>query len=181
MPPRARPDVFEALHDLMHAYRARMVRAMTSVHPDLTFNEVRALNFIGRHPGATQKELVRHSGADKAQVARMLGLLQDKGWLERQPHAEDRRSLCLTLSAEGQALYQALQAARQTLSAQVLAGCDDATQAQLLALLARVRGNLDALPPLETGEDCGHGKGRSSGRAPRRLFRRFLKDFCPKR
>ena len=111
MPPRARPDVFEALHDLMHAYRARMVRAMTSVHPDLTFNEVRALNFIGRHPGATQKELVRHSGADKAQVARMLGLLQDKGWLERQPHAEDRRSLCLTLSAEGQALYQALQAA----------------------------------------------------------------------
>ena len=49
MPPRARPDVFEALHDLMHAYRARMVRAMTSVHPDLTFNEVRALNFIGRH------------------------------------------------------------------------------------------------------------------------------------
>ena len=50
MPPRARPDVFEALHDLMHAYRARMVRAMTSVHPDLTFNEVRALNFIGRHP-----------------------------------------------------------------------------------------------------------------------------------
>ena len=162
MPPRARPDVFEALHDLMHAYRARMVRAMTSVHPDLTFNEVRALNFIGRHPGATQKELVRHSGADKAQVARMLGLLQDKGWLERQPHDEDRRSLCLTLSAEGQALYQALQAARQTLSAQVLAGCDDDTQAQLLALLARVRGNLDALPPLETGEDCGHGKGRSS-------------------
>ena len=66
------------------------------------------------------------------------------------------------LSAEGQALYQALQAARQTLSAQVLAGCDDATQAQLLALLARVRGNLDALPPLETGEDCGHGKGRPS-------------------
>ena len=92
----------------------------------------------------------------------MLGLLQDKGWLERQPHAEDRRSLCLTLSAEGQALYQALQAARQTLSAQVLAGCDDATQAQLLALLARVRGNLDALPPVETGQDCGHGKGRSS-------------------
>ena len=99
---------------------------------------------------------------DDADAARMLGLLQGKGWLERQPHAEDRRSLCLTLSAEGQALYQALQAARQTLSAQVLAGCDDATQAQLLALLARVRSNLDALPPLETGEDCSHGRGRSS-------------------
>ena len=160
MSPRTSHDVFDAMHDLMHVYRAHMVRAMAAVHPELTLNEVRALSFIGRHPGVTQKELVAHSGADKAQVARMLGLLQDKGWLERQPHAEDRRSLCLTLSAEGQALYQALQAARQTLSAQVLTGCDDATQAQLLALLARVRSNLDALPPLETGEDCGHGTGR---------------------
>ena len=44
----------------------------------------------------------------------------------------------------------------------MLAGCDDATQAQLLTLLARVRSNLDALPPLETGEDCSHGKGQSS-------------------
>ena len=99
-------------------------------------------------------------GVSHTAVAGLLQTLQDKGWLERQPHAEDRRSLCLTLSAEGQALYQALQAARQTLSTQVLAGCDDATQAQLLALLARVRGNLDALPPVESGEDCGHGTGR---------------------
>lgn len=141
-----RPDVFEAMHDLMHAYRARMVRAMTSVHPELTFNEVRAISFIGRHPGATQKELVRHSGADKAQVARMLGLLQDKGWLERLPNADDKRSRCLTLSEQGATLYKALLASRQALSASVLAGCDQATQTQLLALLERVRSNLDALP-----------------------------------
>jgi len=147
MTTRHRPDVFEAMHDLMHAYRARMVRAMTSVHPELTFNEVRALSFIGRHPGATQKELVRHSGADKAQVARMLGLLQDKGWLERLPNAEDKRSRCLTLSDQGAALYQALRTSKQALSASVLAGCDQATQAQLLTLLERVRSNLDALPP----------------------------------
>ncbi|WP_298210830.1 MarR family transcriptional regulator [Acidovorax sp.] len=156
---RPRPDVFEAMHDLMHAYRARMVRAMTAVHPELTFNEMRALNFIGRHPGATQKELVHRSRADKAQVARMLGLLQDKGWLERQPNAEDKRSRCLTLSTEGAALYQALRAARQTLSASVLAGCDEATQAQLLVLLERVRSNLDALPSDSDSDDQGHSRG----------------------
>lgn len=160
-PPR--PDVFEAMHDLMHAYRARMVRAMTAVHSELTFNEVRALNFIGRHPGATQKELVRHSGADKAQVARMLGLLQDKGWLERQPNAEDKRSRCLTLSAEGAALYQALRAARRTLSASVLAGCDEATQTQLLVLLERVRSNLDALPPDGGGNGETHAPPPGAG------------------
>ena len=165
MPPRARPDVFEALHDLMHAYRARMVRAMTSVHPDLTFNEVRALNFIGRHPGATQKELVRHSGADKAQVARMLGLLQDKGWLERAPHAEDKRSRCLALSPEGSALYKALRESRQALAASALKNCDKNTQAQLLAQIQQLRESLDALDT-SGGAPCAgtHTRGGHGGR-----------------
>ena len=142
---RTPSDIFEAMHDLMHAYRAHMVRAMVSVHPELTFNEVRALSFIGRRPGATQKELVQHSGADKAQVARMVGMLQHKGWLESQPNAEDKRSRCLTLSAQGQTVYKALRASRQALSGSVLQNCDADTQAQLLTLLERVRGNLDAL------------------------------------
>lgn len=139
-------DLFEAMHDLLHAYRAHMARAMTRVHPELTLNEVRGLMFIARHPGATQKELVRHSGADKAQVARMLGQLEDKGWLQRLPSVEDRRSLCLSLSAEGEALVQALRAARQTLTRSLLHGCDATTQQQLTAMLAQVRSNLEALP-----------------------------------
>ena len=146
MPPRSStPDVFEAMHDLLHAYRAHMVRAMASVHPELTMNEVRALMFIGRHPGATQKELVRHSGHDKAQIARLLSLLEEKGWLQRAPSAEDKRSRCLSLSAEGQALVEALRASRQKLTRELLQGCDAATLEQLMALLARVRSNLDAL------------------------------------
>ena len=146
MPPRSStPDVFEAMHDLLHAYRAHMVRAMASVHPELTMNEVRALMFIGRHPGATQKELVRHSGHDKAQIARLLSLLEEKGWLQRAPSAEDKRSRCLSLSAEGQALVDALRASRQKLTRELLQGCDAATLEQLMALLARVRSNLDAL------------------------------------
>lgn len=145
MPAHPTSDVFETMHDLMHAYRAHMVQAMASVHPELTFNEVRALFFIGRHPGATQKELVHHSGADKAQVARMVGMLEDKGWLERVPNAEDKRSRCLALSEQGQPVYQALRASRQMLSASLLQNCDAETQAQLMALLERVRDNLHAL------------------------------------
>ena len=139
MPPRARPDVFEALHDLMHAYRARMVRAMTSVHPDLTFNEVRALNFIGRHPGATQKELVRHSGADKAQVARMLGLLQDKGWLERSASEADKRVRCLQLSARGQQLFDQLRHRREQIATELLSDFPEAQQGLLHGLLLQAR------------------------------------------
>lgn len=110
------------MHDLLHVYKAHMVRTMASVHPELTLNEVRALMFVGRHPGATQKELVSHSGADKAQVARMVGMLQDKGWLESAPNAEDKRSRCLSLSAQGLALHQALREARRGVAATLLQG-----------------------------------------------------------
>lgn len=61
-------QIFEAMHDLVHVYRARMMEVVASIHPELTHNEVRALMFVGRHPGATQKELVQHASADKAQI-----------------------------------------------------------------------------------------------------------------
>lgn len=155
MTTHAPADVFEAMHDLLHVYRAHMVRTMAAIHPDLTHNEVRALMFVGRHPGTTQRELVAHSGADKAQVARMVGMLQDKGWLESAPNAEDKRSRRLRLSAQGATLHQALRDARRGLAASLLKGCDDATQAQLLALLAQVRSNLDAIDTgCQGGRDC---------------------------
>lgn len=147
-------DVFDAMHDLLHVYKAHMVRTMASVHPELTLNEVRALMFIGRHPGATQKELVAHSGADKAQVARMVGLLQDKGWLESAPNAEDKRSRCLSLSDQGHALHQALREARRGVAATLLQGCDSAKQAQLLDLLAQVRSSVDA----QGATECVEGR-----------------------
>ena len=143
MTAHAASDVFEAMHDLMHVYRAHMVRTMASIHPELTHNEVRALMFIGRRPGATQKELVEHSGADKAQVARMVGMLQDKGWLESLPNADDKRSRCLRLSPQGQVLHQALRDARRGVAAALLQGCDPGLPTQLLALLAQVRDQVD--------------------------------------
>lgn len=161
MPSRAPSDVFEAMHDLMHTYRSHMVRAMVSVHPELTLNEVRALSFVGRHPGATQKELVQHSGADKAQVARMVGMLGDKGWLERVPNADDKRSRCLALSEQGQTVYKAMRASRQAVSASLLKRCDAQTQAQLLALLDQVRSSLEALGDgCNGGGDCGQSGRR---------------------
>lgn len=149
------------MHDLMHTYRAHMVRAMASVHPELTLNEVRALSFVGRHPGATQKELVQHSGADKAQVARMVGMLEDKGWLERVPNAQDKRSRCLALSEQGEAVFKAMRASRQAVSASLLKSCDAQTQAQLLALLEQVRSDLEAVGDgRHAGDDCGHSARR---------------------
>ena len=94
-----------------------------------------------RHPGLTQKELVEHSHTDKAQMARTLAQLQDKGWLERSASASDKRVRCLQLSAQGQALYARLRRLREALAAELLQDCPPPLQAQLLALLEQARGS----------------------------------------
>lgn len=133
-------DVFDAMHDLMHAYRHRMRAAMQT---ELTPNEMRALLFVGRHPMRTQKDLVEHSGTDKAQIARMLNTLEEKGWLERLPHAQDARSRCLALSPAGQAVFERMGERRRGITVQMLQGFSEDEQLLLQGLLERMLGNLD--------------------------------------
>ncbi|WP_417283214.1 MarR family winged helix-turn-helix transcriptional regulator [Comamonas sp.] len=128
-------DVFDALHELVRLFRARMRKSMESVHPELTFNEIRVLVHTGRRPGLTQKDMVEHSHADKAQMARTLAQLEEKGWLLRTASESDKRVRCLQLSAQGQALYVQLRQLRDKVARDLLQDCPESQQAQLLALL----------------------------------------------
>lgn len=136
-------DVFESMHTLVHAHRQRMRAAL---QPQLTPNELRALLFVGHHPMRTQKDLGEHSGADKAQITRMLNTLQARGWLERVPHARDARSRCLALSPAGQAVFEHIHARRRDTTAQLLQGFTPGEQAQLQSLLGRLLDNLETQP-----------------------------------
>jgi len=106
--------------------------------------EIKVLRFFGRHPGATQSDLVAHSGRDKAQVARLIKGLRDAGMLDATADEADRRSTRLTLSGAGQAVCEELHRQSGALGKTALAGLDGAEQARLMALLARVRANLEA-------------------------------------
>lgn len=128
-------DVFEVLHDLMHLFRARLLQSLERIQPGLTFNEFRILMHTGRHPGITQKELVEHSHTDKAQMARMLTQLQDKGWLERSASEADKRVRCLQLSAQGQQLFAQLKNQREQIAAELLGDFPADQQKQLRELL----------------------------------------------
>ena len=128
-------DVFEVLHDLMHQFRARLLQSLERIQPGLTFNEFRILMHAGRHPGITQKELVEHSHTDKAQMARMLTQLQDKGWLERSASEADKRVRCLQLSAQGLQLFSQLKNQREQIAAELLRDFPVEQQTQLHALL----------------------------------------------
>lgn len=140
-------DVFEVLHDLLHLFRARLLESLEAVQPGLTFNEFRILMHTGRHPGITQKELVEHSHTDKAQMARTLAQLQDKGWLERSASESDKRVRCLQLSARGQQLFDQLRNRREQIATELLSDFPAAQQGLLYGLLLQARDSAQATRP----------------------------------
>jgi DNA-binding MarR family transcriptional regulator len=145
-PGRPADDVLETMHAIMHLYRSAQHRSLRDGPNDLAHMEVKALGFFARHPGATQSELVAHSGRDKAQVARQIRALRERGLLEAKEDEQDRRSSRLSLSEEGKAVHAALHSNDGRLKEQALQGFTEQDKAALLDLLARVRANLRAMP-----------------------------------
>jgi len=137
--------VLDALHDVTHAYRSHMRQALHALALPLTANELRVLLFVGHHPLCTHKDVVAHTGTDKAQVARMLQQMEAEQWLERVPHPLDKRSRCLRLSARGRSAYETLREQRRQVGLHMLQGSQDGQQRQLLALLRHMQSNLIAL------------------------------------
>jgi DNA-binding MarR family transcriptional regulator len=136
--------VLELVHAVMHQYRSRQYRTLRDGPHDITHMDSKVLGFFGRRPGATQSDLAQHSGRDKAQLARLIKGLRDRGLLAAEADAADRRNLRLTLSPDGRAVQRALQQQARRLDARAVAGLTEAERKQLRTLLQRVSENLDA-------------------------------------
>lgn len=137
-------QVFDAIHSVMHMFRARQLRGLRDTPHALTHMEYKALGFFARHPGATQGDLVAHSGRDKAQLARLLKGLRDQGLLDAAADQHDRRITRLTLSAGGARVFDSLNALGAQTAAAALTGMSAEQLAQLQALLQQIRANLEA-------------------------------------
>jgi DNA-binding MarR family transcriptional regulator len=136
-------QVFDAIHSIMHLYRARQLRGLRDNPHELTHMEYKALGFFSRHPGATQGDLVAHSGRDKAQLARLLKGLRDKELLDAVAD-DDRRITRLTLSAAGEKVFRSLHELGVQASGAAVSGMSADQLSQLQALLQQIRQNLEA-------------------------------------
>jgi DNA-binding MarR family transcriptional regulator len=136
--------VIELVHDVMHQFRSRQYQVLRDGAHDITHMESKVMGFFSRHPGATLSDLVAHSGRDKAQLARLVKGLRERGLLTAEADTADRRNVNLRLSDAGSAVQRALRDEAQSLNARAVEGLDAAEQAQLAGLLARLKANLDA-------------------------------------
>lgn len=135
-------EVLELVHAVMHQFRSQQFQVLRDGAHDLTHMESKVLGFFARRPGATQRELAQHSGRDKAQLARLIKGLRERGLLDGAANEDDRRNVCLQLTADGMAMQRLLHRQARQLEAQAVAGFSAADRAQLLTLLQRVQHNL---------------------------------------
>jgi DNA-binding MarR family transcriptional regulator len=139
-------QVFETIHDIMHLYRSRQYRALRDGGHELTHMDAKVLGFFARHPGATQSDLAAHSWRDKAQLARLIRGLRDKGLLDARTDDADRRSTRLEVTPQGQALFGKLHRQRARLSDLAVSELSTTEREQLAALLKRVQATLQRVP-----------------------------------
>ena len=143
-PPAPALEVLERVHAIMHLYRSAQQRSLRAGPHDLAHMEIKVLGFFARRPGATQSDLAAHSGRDKAQLARLIRGLRDRGLLDATADEADKRSTRLALSEAGKDMFAALHRHDGALAEAALEGIAEADRATLLDLLERVRANLEA-------------------------------------
>lgn len=152
-------EVLELVHAVMHQLRSQLFQTLRQGMHDITHMESKVLGYFVRHPDATQSDLVQHTGRDKAQLARLIKGLRERGLLDAVADAHDRRNVCLRATPAGLQIQAALQRQARELEAQAVAGMAPADKAQLLELLGRVRTNLAAVKPCDPPPHACHPAG----------------------
>lgn len=143
---RDNKDPFELMHDVMHQLRSMQLRAFQGAGHEIAPMEAKTLGFYARHPGATQSDLVAHTGRDKGQLARLITGLKDKGLLLSEADANDGRITRLYLSDDAKAMHLQVQRQRQQLSERALEGINTEQLQLLTTLLQTMHSNLHRQP-----------------------------------
>lgn len=114
---------------------------------DITPVQFALLNAMLDTPGVDQITLANGVAFDPATSGSVIGRLESKGWVRREPDPDDRRRKLLFVTPLGQAAVAQMKAAVDQVQQNILAPLSASEQAQLVDLLARlVAGHEQATP-----------------------------------
>jgi DNA-binding MarR family transcriptional regulator len=89
------------------ARRLRVERtAHGMVESELSDTQFAALSALERHSAMTPGELADHEKVQPPSMTRVIGVLEERGLVMREPHLTDRRQVVLTVTEEGRAVVQ---------------------------------------------------------------------------
>lgn len=143
----AEPGALDLMHTLMHQIKRRMQQATQAASEAegiaLAPMEARTLGFYARHSGATAQDLVDHAGRDKAQVARLVKSLVERGLLATATDPQDRRRQTLQLTTAGKRFERRMATERLRIERAVMAGVSAEEAEVLRRCLAQMVAALD--------------------------------------
>ena len=116
---------------------------------------------VGRHPGASQDDVVNVFALDKASVARGARRLEEMGHLSRAQDPQNRRQYQLFLTPAGEEMQRRISAAYDRFQRQLSHGVSDEDWARLACLLRRLEENSCCEPCRGTAETCKESLNKS--------------------
>ena len=116
------------------------------LHSPFSLTEVRVLYELRHRDGLTAAAIGRELGLDTGYLSRLLSRFEAKGYLRREPSAEDGRQSRLVLTPTGAAVFDPLEEAASEDIAARLVGLAPGDQDRLLGAMATIRGILDGQP-----------------------------------
>jgi DNA-binding MarR family transcriptional regulator len=109
----------------------------------LTPAQFGVLTVLKSHPGLGQSSLARALGFDKVTVLRVLRGLEARGFVARAPALDNKRNVCVALTAEGAEILGQAQRPAEKAYKRLLAPLDKDQQEQLVYLLQLLTGELE--------------------------------------
>jgi DNA-binding MarR family transcriptional regulator len=109
----------------------------------LTPAQFGVLTVLQAHPGLGQSTLARALGFDKVTVLRVLRGLETRGLVTRAPAVGSKRNVSVALTTRGEDLLAQAQKPAEKAYKRLLAPLDKTQQAQLVALLQVLTGELE--------------------------------------
>jgi MarR family transcriptional regulator, transcriptional regulator for hemolysin len=125
---------------LMRTVYDRRVRGM-----GLTRSQWWVLNFLFRHPGATQTELAAVLEIERPTLGRLLDRLERKGWVRRVHDARDRRAWRVHLTKAAEPAMRKLRTRAAQLRKDALAGLSAAERERFVDTLLAIKANLSRM------------------------------------
>jgi len=117
---------------------SRHTAAIVKRHGQLNLSQWRVMAAIAEQPGRTAAEVVTVTPMDKGIVSRATKALLTAGLVRREASQGDGRVSHLFLTAQGEALYQALMPRVEAVSREIHAALSDDEQRRFGALLGRL-------------------------------------------
>lgn len=106
---------------------------------------------LGRSGGLSQRQLGAAIKVHPSRLVAILDELEDRGLVERQSHASDRRLYALHLTNKGEVMLEKLRRTAQEHRKQICAGLSEAECNQLADLLERIAARQGLSPGVHPG------------------------------